>query len=302
MTSVENPPVNRKSAQNSTFFAIASYVIFSLVVPLLRIPHLRPVPLAIFSLVGTILMTLLFMWLQLNLPRAIVDLRLRPKTTLTIAAAAALFWWATFKCVHPYHGLSHGANMALAILSTPLMGISLTFSLTALGILLSKIVRDPNILLPVAVIAMPIDYIGAMTKIGFTADVVKHHSKIIQHVFVNLPTMRGLAPIGMIGPGDVLFIAFFFAVAKNLNMNYRGTFRWMYGLLSLTMLEVIGLFGVSIDIAALVPMGIAMIAANRASFKLQRSEVFASIYAGALVLALVVAFYLYTHYAYFGGK
>jgi len=49
------------------------------------------------------------------------------------------------------------------------------------------------------------------------------------------------------------------------------------------------------NIAALIPMGLAMIAANSPYFKLKREEVFATVYAGAMILVLVTGFYLYSH-------
>ena len=87
-------------------------------------------------------------------------------------------------------------------------------------------------------------------------------------------------------------MAFFFAVALRLNLNVRGTFWWMYGLLTATMLLV--LF-TEVNIAALVPMGLAVLIANFRFFRLKREEVFATAYAAALVLVLVTGFYLYSH-------
>ena len=56
----------------------------------------------------------------------------------------------------------------------------------------------------------------------------------------------------------------------------RGTFWAMYGLLTLTMLIVLH---TNFNIAALVPMGLAVLIANGPAFRLQRSEVFATLYA-----------------------
>jgi len=68
----------------------------------------------------------------------------------------------------------------------------------------------------------------------------------------------------------------------------------MYWLLSASLLAVV-MIRSFFDLAALVPMGIAVIAANRSWFTLTRSEWFAFLYAGVLVLCLAVAFYLYSH-------
>ena len=92
-------------------------------------------------------------------------------------------------------------------------------------------------------------------------------------------------------------MAFFFAVVLRLNLNVRGTFWWMYGLLTATMLLVLSLVGFSV--AALIPMGLAVLIANGRYFRLKREEVFATLYAAALVLALVTGFYFYSHSHFF---
>ena len=84
-------------------------------------------------------------------------------------------------------------------------------------------------------------------------------------------------------------------------MNEKGTFRLMYVLLTITMLVVI-ISPFPLQIAALIPMGLAVLIANKNSFKLERSEVFAMFYAIAIVLAVVVAFYLTSHKYIFKGK
>jgi len=50
-----------------------------------------------------------------------------------------------------------------------------------------------------------------------------------------------------------------------------------------------------VGVAALVPMGFAVIAANWRYFQLRRDEVFATIYACAIVIAIVGTFYAVSH-------
>jgi hypothetical protein len=160
----------------------------------------------------------------------------------------------------------------------------------------SLIVKDRNLLLPVALIAMPIDFLGAMTPQGFTHDVVKHAPNIVASVSVSVPkiTAHGasIGPIAFIGPGDVLFMALFFAAVQRFKMAERATFWWMYALLSISMIAVINF---NFPVGALVPMGLAVIIANFSYLKLKRSEVFAVAYAGALVLGLVCLFFWFSH-------
>lgn len=276
--------------RQTAIWAALAYLAFSAFVPLIPVhPHRLNI---VFVLALLVVPTALFMLLQLWVGRAFVCLRPRPIPCVLAAGVAALVWLLVFLWVHPYRGLTGPVNGWLFLLRSLLVNLSITVACTFFGILLSRIVREPNVLLPVALVAMPIDYIGAMTPIGFTQNAEHHHPAIVQAVSVSVPTVGGLHPISFIGPGDALFVAFFLAVVLRLDLNLRGTFWTMYILLTVTMLLV--LF-TGLPIAALVPMGLAVLLANGMRMHLQRSEVFATIYAIALVLTLVVAFYWYSH-------
>jgi hypothetical protein len=273
--------------------AAAAYVGFNLLLPL--VPPL-PVPLLrVLALPAT----MAFMLLQLWLAQSVVNLRLRPLVCTLMALLFTGVVVATIGFLHPSTHFSGSLNRMLFIATPLLQGLALTLTCAFLGILLSRIIREPNVLLPVALVAMPIDYLGAMTPIGFTQNVVAHHPEIVRQISIPVPGIGAAAhpgalhPIAFIGPGDALFVAFFFAVVLRLNMNVRGTFWWIYGLLTATMLFVLSPFG--FNIAALVPMGLAVLIANGPYFKLKREEVFATLYAAILILALVTGFYFYAH-------
>lgn len=265
--------------------ALLTYLAFGLLLPWVPLPAHRPPLIVVLGMV--VVTTAAFMLLQLWLAQAVVS----TKPGAAVSAGLAVL------CV----ALLIGANLfAPAFLRLLLINLMITLGCAFLGILLARIIREPNVLLPVALVAIPIDFIGAMTSIGFTNTVVAHNPALVKAVSVAVPTVGGggqhaggLHPIGFIGPGDALFTAFFFAVVLRLGMNRRGTFWWMYGLLTLAMLIVLSPFGV--NIAALVPMGVAVIIANFRFFKLKRDEVFATLYAGVFIVALVTGFYYYSH-------
>lgn len=276
--------------------ALLAYLAFNLLLPVVPMPR-RALPLSVLG--GLVLLTTaLFMLLQLWLARAIGALKPRLILCAVLALACAVLWFLVSRYLHQRHGLALPRFVVQIAL-----GLSITLGCTFLGILLSPIIREANVLLPVALVAMPIDYIGAMTPIGFTQNAVKQHPSMVQDLSVPVPVAGaamhhggGLHPIGFIGPGDILFMAFFFAVALRLGLNVRGTFWWMYGLLTATMLLVLV---TGVNIAALIPMGLAVLIANWRFFKLKREEVFATIYAAGLVLVLVSGFYLYSHSHFF---
>lgn len=288
----------------AALLALAAYLAFDLLLPLVPLP-LRPPPrIAVAGLVFT--STAAFMLLQLWLAQAVVNLRPRAWVSAVSCLAGAALWLVTFRYFIPHKAWSDAHNAPLFIVGPLLLGLAITLGCAFFGILLSRIVREANVLLPVALVAMPIDYLGAMTPIGFTQNAVANNPALVQALSVPVPGVGGgahhhgaLHPIGFIGPGDALFMAFFFAVALRLDLNKRGTFWWTYGLLTATMLIV--LF-TEVNIAALIPMGMAVLIANFRHFKLKREEVFATIYAAALVLVLVTGFYLYSHSHFYHSR
>ena len=283
------PPLGR-GAVRTAGLALLAYTVFNLLLPFVPLPHHR---LGIFVIVGLVLSsTLVFMLLQLWLAQAVVATRPRPAVSGVFVAVCAVLGGVFYGLSLPY-GPHPPAWIEFG------QGLAVTLGCTFLGVLLSPIIREPNVLLPVALVSMPIDYLGAMTSIGFTHTIVTRHPEIVKHVSVPVPSVggaahhAGLAPIAFIGPGDVLFVAFFFAVVLRLNMNVRGTFWGIYGLLTATMVFVLSPWG--FNIAALVPMGLAVLFANFRYFKLKREEVFATLYAAILILVLVTGFYFYAH-------
>lgn len=288
-------------ARGMALLALASYLAFDLLLPLVPLPRRPLSPVAFGGLV--VASTMAFMLLQLWLAQVVVNLKPRPAACAALALVLAALWFGVLWYVRPHRNWAPGINAAFFILRPILLGLTITLGCAFFGILLSRIVREVNVLLPVALVAIPIDAIGAMTRIGFTQNAVAHNPGLVQALSVPVPAVGSgahhhgaLHPIGFIGPGDALFMAFFFAVALRLHLSVRGTFWWMYGLLTATMLLV--LF-TEVNIAALIPMGLAVLIANGRFFKLKREEVFATVYAAALVLILVSGFYWYSHTHFF---
>ena len=278
----------RRSSALTALLALAAYSAFNLLLPLVPRPHHAAVGVVAAVILSS---TAAFMLLQLWLAQAVVVVKTRPLVSAGLAVLCIVLFLLFYRLSAPY-----GPDPPLWIQFG--QGLAVTLGCTFLGILLSPIIREPNVLLPVALVAMPIDYLGAMTSIGFTQNMVANHPGIVRGVSVPVPSVGGSAhhgglhPIGFIGPGDILFVAFFFAVVLRLNLNVRGTFWWIYGLLTLTMLVVLVM---GINIAALVPMGLAVLIANFRYFKLKREEVFATVYAALFILALITGFYFYAH-------
>jgi hypothetical protein len=293
-SAMTNTSVQRRGPVQAAGLALLVYLAFNLLLPLVP-----PLPFPLLAVLG-VLSTAVFMLLQLWLTQSLVNLHVRPLVCVLLMLVFAALFLVSLFFVYPHKSWSAAVNAPLFIVTPLLRGLTITLSCAFFGILLSRIIREPNVLLPVALVAMPIDYLGAMTSIGFTQNVVTQNPHLVQALSVPVPAVGSssqhhgaLHAIGFIGPGDALFMAFFFAVVLRLNMNIRGTFWWMYGLLTLTMFVVLSPLG--FNIAALVPMGIAVLIANFRYFKLKREEVFATLYAASLILVLVTGFYFYSH-------
>ena len=298
------PPVwDARAAWRAALLALLAYLAFDLLLPRVPLP-LHPSPVMVGGLV--VISTAAFMLLQLWLAQSVVNVKPSSWAGGVLTMAFVALWLLTFRYFLPHRGWSDAHNAPLFIVGPLGLGLAITLGCAFFGILLSRIIREANVLLPVALVAMPIDYIGAMTSIGFTQNAVTTNPALVRAMSVPVPSVGGgghhhggISPIGFIGPGDALFMAFFFAVVLRLDLNVRGTFWWMYGLLTATMLLV--LFS-GLNVAALIPMGLAVLIANRRFFKLKREEVFATLYAGLLILALVVGFYAYSHSHFFAHK
>jgi len=286
-----NVPI--KQGLQSVGIILALYLAFSILLPLHRFDfrHLDPA----VRILLVIVPTALFMLLQLLLSVSLVRLKLTSGLLVAVGLLSVLVWLTVLEFFHPYHRVNYDTWLVFRLSRYALLSVFLTISITCFGSLLSLIIKERSLLLPVALIAMPIDYLGAMTPTGFTHDMVEHASKIVSSVSVSVPAVSAhgvsISPIAFIGPGDVLFMAMFFAAVQRFELAERATFWWMYGLLTLSMIIAIRFF----PVAALVPMGLAVIVANAAKIKLKREEVFAVLYAGALIIVLVCLFYWSSH-------
>ncbi len=294
----EPPQARPPRSPGLTFgLALLAYLAFNLLLPWVPLPAHRPPQAVVLSIV--VVSTAAFMLLQCWLALATVQLRPRSVVAALLTVLFVLGLGITFAFIRPHRDWPLAVNIPLVVLQKLMMGVCITLGCAFFGILLSRIIREPNVLLPVALVAMPIDYLGAMTPIGFTQNAVAQNPKLVQALSVPVPAVGGgaahagvLQPIAFIGPGDALFMAFFFAVALRLSLNVRGTFWWTYGLLTATMLIVLL---TDVNVAALIPMGLAVVIANFRFFKLKRDEVFATLYAAGFILILVTGFYYYSH-------
>ena len=217
------------------------------------------------------------MLVQLAFVISVVGLRMRPRLSALLALlSAAVFVGILFSKLH--------APMMAILGLASIQQLSLMLFAAALGYTISFIVREPNILLPIAIFAAFVDYWSVTW--GPLSQILEKKPAIVAAVSVHMPTPVPGVPGTMIGMGDFVFLALFFGVLYRFSMNVKGTFWLGYGLLTASMLVVMGLGGA---LPALIPMGLAVVAANAKLFKLKREELLAIVYVGALLLVVLIA-------------
>jgi hypothetical protein len=164
-----------------------------------------------------------------------------------------------------------------------------------LGYIVSFALRDKNIILPIAAFAAYLD-IWTVT-IGPTSHFLATVPEVVQRVSAQMPLPRsyhGAAP-SFIGPADFVFLAVFFGAIYRLKMEAARTFWFTTFLLSAAMLVVMLVEQVP-GIPALVPMGIAVVAANFRHFKLSKQEKW-SVLIVSTILVLSLSIHLLHRYA-----
>ncbi len=158
----------------------------------------------------------------------------------------------------------------------------------ALGILVGTLIRDKNLLIPIAVFLITFDILLVLAPLGPTRAMMQQ--PITRQAFETLayqvpaprsqaeePTVRP-QPLAQVGPADSLFLAMFAFALYRFGMRVRKTFVWMAVALTLYLGVVIYAGGASIAgiplkmLPGLVPMGIVVLSVNRREFSLSPEE------------------------------
>ena len=164
--------------------------------------------------------------------------------------------------------------------------LALIWMAASLGTLLSRLVREFKLLLPMGVALALVDLYTVSS--GVVATAVSGTNSLAKTAMsaltVQLPTLQpknGAAPFTLrIGFADFLFIALFFACFARFDIPARRTFQVLFFTLFLYM-AVVFLSGIALP--ALVPIAVVVIGMNWRRFRYERSEAFALLYAGLLL-------------------
>ena len=177
---------------------------------------------------------------------------------------------------------------------SPIVGLRMLLMMwfaISIGVLLAHIVKEIKILLPISVTLALVDLYVVFGG-GMITQAIKQNDPAAQEMMkrftVSLPkthTPRGAAPMElMIGFADFLFIGLFFACFTQFKIPSQRTMWVMIGFLTAYMIFV-AITG--IPLPALVPIAIVVLGMNLKHFKYERSEAFALLYAGLIVVSVL---------------
>jgi hypothetical protein len=258
------PPVpsaatTRPAPRRVALFALLAFGLLA------GLPYLKLPP-----LVGTLVATVLFLLLALLVIRESARFPVAPLVDAFGLAAGLGLWWSV--------GYYAQHLAALRPLLSALSSVLFLLACVCFGRLLSLIVRERNLLFPVAIIAGLADIFTVF--FGPTGKTLEKAPQIVQKLSVGIPAAgsatgaeggAGLAHIASAGLGDFIFLTFFFACVYRFGLRARATFWVIFGLTLAGMIAV--LLAPGLPAVPLLPFIVAgFLIANAREFRFTRQE------------------------------
>ena len=153
--------------------------------------------------------------------------------------------------------------------------IGLPIWCAGLGALVATLIREKNILIPVAIFLVMFDIFLVLTPAGLTGKMVKSAPQVLGAIGAQIPAVSSGPATGVVqkaalaGPADFVFLAMFMIAIYRFGMRGKETARLVIPVL-ITYMIVVQLL--SLPLPALVPIGICVMAVNWKEFKLSKDE------------------------------
>ncbi|MBV6459760.1 MAG: hypothetical protein HONBIEJF_02913 [Fimbriimonadaceae bacterium] len=175
---------------------------------------------------------------------------------------------------------------ALAQLGLPIWCVGL-------GALLAILLKEANLIPPVAIFLAGFDMLAIFWPDSPTQRILAAHPQIFRNVAASVPSLTG-APMAYVGPADFFFLAMFFIALFRFRMKTQQTFRWVVAVL-LAYIGIVIAFG-SVQIGpislgmlpALVPIGLCVLLVNLDAFNLNREEKWMTLAVAVLSVGMAV--------------
>lgn len=161
-----------------------------------------------------------------------------------------------------------------------------------LGALVAGLVKDKNLLLPIAIFLAGFDVFLVTFPSGPVQQVLQHQPAVLEKVAYSVPKpievgqAVGVPVASYVGPADFIFLSMFFVALFKFGMRPHRTLPWMVSSLIAYMGAV--LFGPSSlsALPALLPIGLVILLVNVREFQLKRDEWIGTIIVGLIAFGL----------------
>lgn len=176
---------------------------------------------------------------------------------------------------------------AASVVLTALAQAGLMFWCSGVGALLSSILSDKNLLVPLAIFLAVFDIWLVFSPDGFVHQAQRSGSQVLATVAYTLPKVESAVATvrtaqataqAYVGPADLLFLSMFFTALSRFGMRLSQTARVMAPVLLGYLVVVLAFPTVSIGpislgaLPALVPIGIVVLIVNWPEFRLSADE------------------------------
>lgn len=279
------------SVRNSVLQWLAwnsAYLFLQIGTPLIRVSldWVRPATL-VSTLVwmATVLGMLFSMARLLEQRRGLVPIFLLGGMCLWFVSRVLVPEWLGWSAHHP-------PALWVQSLWSGLSGNFLILGAAGLGALVSWIVREKNLLVPMVPLAAAVDALTVLAPKGAVKQIVEKAPEVVEKASVAItatPTPTGevaqITPIALIGVGDFVFLVLYITCLYRFGLRVRATAIGLFFILWLYLMVVA--LGVVPSLPGLVPMAFVVLLVNWREFQLSRQEKIASVVTGMMVLGLI---------------
>ncbi len=195
-----------------------------------------------------------------------------PKTALMFLGAGLALQLSCLAITRQFFlGPSTGSDIINAIGQ-----IGLPIWCVGLGALLATLIKDQNLVVPIAIFLACLDMFLVFSPFGVTQVVLKEMPSVLPSIGAQIPISATSDPLtgkvaagSFAGPADFMFLAMFMVALFRFNLKARRTVMVVIPTLLVYMMAV-GIYKIALP--ALVPIGICVLLVNWKEFKLTKDE------------------------------
>lgn len=181
---------------------------------------------------------------------------------------------------HPKVIASEGIMKFDIAIRTAFSGLGTILWSGTLGVFVARLIKDKNLLIPVAFVLATVDIIVTMMPFGTVQQILRTPGgrTAFEALAYKVPEFGLATPVAFIGPADLLFLSMFFCVVHRFGLNAKATLFATMPALVLYLWVVLfwggkSLLGIQLNtLPALVPISLAILLSNINNFKLNLSE------------------------------